>query len=927
MESRNYVRLYEELGVRVTGSSAGEVLGLCSAHRDIEKPSFSFNRESGLYKCFVPNCPAFTGGSYAKFYKIIKGIDLVEEVPFEEIMEHHETLLKNSRVMTWLRDSRGLNEDTIKKFLLGMEADRLWIPIQIKGKYLNVRRHALNKKTTVKSLSYRAGFGSVQLWPDVPDNSAQVVLCEGELDCLLASQLGFDAHTVTGGAGQWKDEFTNSLRTAQAVALLYDIDTAGRAGASLVARKVHTVCPVVKDVVLPLTTPRNGDLTDYVVGTGAGRKELEELIANTEPYTGAKNDSSEGSLTPDVAVPVSISDVSLPGNVGRRVSFRSTIAGVDSTPYVIPKKIEFKCAVAGTKKSCILCSIHQSGGNLVVDVPASSQDILRSIDITEEQQKLFHGKAAGVFTTCPAWKFEIPESHSVYDVRVASEITYENAIENEYTMRQGFVVGHNIQANHVYEMQATPFSSPKNQQLTLLIDKATPARDNLTDFKLTEEQKEALRVFQNEIQTVEQKMFEIANDLSLNVTRIYSREDLVIACDLVYHSTLNLKFQGRVLPKGRVDLLVIGDTRCGKSETFMGLLNHYRCGEIITGENTSKAGILGGAQQIGSRWMTTWGKLPMNDRRLLIVDEISGMAVEDIGALSGVRSSGVAEINKIQSEKMWARTRGIWAGNPRSTKNIAAYDTGIQAAKELIGRPEDLARFDLCVCLMSGEVSLAEINARERPVVEHKYTSELCNLLVTWAWSRRAEQIEWDPDAEALCLKLATEMSTRYSSVIPLVEGAEQRIKLARLAVACAVRLFSTLDGDTVLIKPEHVSFVHSFLEKQYRGPGLNYLAFSEVKIADQNLKDEEAVRKVLMDFGKPLIDGFLDHSYVKMSDLEDILGLDKKEVRPIITQLLGQRAIRHSRSAYAKTPAFILLLRKMQLENHPVPKPPEVEF
>ena len=591
-----------------------------------------------------------------------------------------------------------------------------------------------------------------------------------------------------------------------------------------------------------------------------------------------------------------------------------------------PKTVELSCKEAGKRRACLFCNIAFNNGKVIIDVPPYSQDILRSIDITEEQQKQHYRKVGGVAPNCPPWELNVVDSYSVFDSRIVPEISYKTDVTVEYTQRQAFAVGHNIKANHTYEFEGTPYSSPKNQTLTILLDKAVPVKDSLDDFKLNDDQIKQLEIFQAKT-SVAAKMFDIAHDLSLNVTHIIDRELLVIAMDLTYHSPLSFIFQGRFINKGRVDLLVLGDTRCGKSESFIGIVNHYRAGEIITGENTSKAGLLGGVQQSGDRWITTWGKLSMNDRRLLIIDEISGMPVEDIGQLSGVRASGIAEINKIQSEKMLARTRAIWAGNPRSNRPLSGYDTGVQAIQELIGRPEDTARFDFAICLRSGEVSLDRINTNTRPTVEHIYTSELCNKLVMWAWSRRPEQIFFERDAEQLCLELATSMSQKYSSVIPLVEGAEQRIKLARLAAACATRLFSTTDGINVIVKSEHVQYIHDLLEEVYSGPGLNYLAFSKVKISEQNLKDDQVVRDIVSTHGNAFIEGLLDHQYIRLSDFEDMLNLDRKEIKPIIYQLLRNKAIKHHGGFYAKTPAFITLLRRMQIEEHKEPEKQEVAF
>lgn len=925
MGSRDYLKLYHDLGVRVSTETSEEAIAFCPIHNDKEKPSLSFNKGTGLYKCFVATCQAFSGGNYGKFYRIVKKEEYVPEIDATEIEIHHQQLLKSPNMLKWLMEVRGVTMDSILRFKLGTDGKRLWIPISVKGKYLNVRKHSANKQDKVKTMSYSAGHGGIRLWPDTSIVAgADLVLCEGELDCILANQLGFNAVTVTGGAGSWKDEFTDAIRYVKSIIFMYDIDLAGRAGVNLVSRRILSLAKTIKDVLLPITAPANGDFSDYVVTYGGTREKVQELIDNAKPWQDSGADAKPV-LSQTAAIEVQLSRVSDPINLGRRISVKATIMGLDSTPYVAPKQVELFCKRVNTLKQCAFCPIAHNGGRVVVDVPSFSQDILRSFDVTEEQQRAHYRKAVGVVPGCPHWEYKVTESYLLTDARVITDIGYQTSINVEYTSRQMYIIG-NVKANHTYQLIGTPYANPKDQYLTMLVDEVVPVKDDLDDFRLTDDQIKSLAIFRNET-SVKEKMFEIANDLSINVTHIIDRENLVILMDLVYHSVLSFYFQGRFVSKGRVDGIVIGDTRCGKSETFLAILNHYRAGEIISGENTSKAGLLGGVQQNGSRWITTWGKMVINDKRMTIVDEISGMSVEDIGQLSGVRASGIAEITKIQSEKQLARTRTLWAGNPRSNRPLSGYDTGIQALQELIGRPEDVARFDAAVCLRSGEVSLDRINSSTRLEVSHKYTSELCNKLVTWAWSRKPEQIQFTKGAETLCLRLATEMSQRYSSACGLVEGAEQRIKLARLAVACAVRLFSTVDGETVIVTEEHVQYVHDYLEENYAGPGLNYLAYSKVRIAEQNLKEEKEVRDVVILHGVTFIDGLLDHPYIRLTDLEDLLNLDKKEVKPIVHILLRQRALKHYGSFYVKTAAFITLLRKLQLENHKDPEKREVDF
>jgi 5S rRNA maturation endonuclease (ribonuclease M5) len=910
---KSFTKLYSELGVNIVGEHGDNAQAYCKAHNDKEKPSLSININNGLYKCFVASCPAFKGGNYRQYYKIVTGKDLEDTrvIPDSEVVKFHETLLKNSAVLKWLHDLRGINDETIARFRLGWDGERVTIPIfDVNRQCVNIRRHSPVKGAKNKVISYNSGFGSIKIFPISALEFPRIIICEGELDAIVACQLGFNACTVTGGAGSWKTDLT-PLFKGKEVILVYDIDPAGRHGANIIAHKLTPVASLVKDLLLPITKPSNADVTDYVVTYGNGAAEFEALIEACPVFKAGEPAKFRDDRAP---IEVNLNELSKPELIGRKVAFKGVVAGRDLSPYAAPCDITFTCRMG--LKVCGLCSIGNNNGTLKYRVDSSNLEILRLIDVTEEQQRAFIRKAASIYPNCPRFEMQVDSHYAVEDITLTPEINFSSDANTDYIMRQAYHVGHGIKTNAPYNFEGIPVPHPKTQYITFILPKATPAEDTISSFVLTSEIHEQLKIFQQQNKTVEETFTEIARDLSFNVTRIYEREMLINLIDLVYHSVLQFNFQGKLLRKGWVEGLVVGDTRCGKTETITRLVEHYRAGDISTGENTSYAGLVGGLQQTGSRWSITWGKLPLNDKRLFIIDEISGMPVEDIGKMSGVRSSGVAEITKIQTEKTFARTRLIWLGNPREARPLSSYDTGVQAIQKLIGRPEDIARFDIACTVASGEVSNDVINSYTQPKVEHKYISDVCHKLIIWAWSLKPEQVIISKEAEQLCLKLSAQMGLQYSSMIPLVEPAEQRVKIMRLAVSCAARLYSTMDGKQLLVLPSHVEYVHSLLEKMYNSSSMNYGAYSKAKLEDQYLKDPKLIEEMVRNNGVDFVEGMLRASYFRLSDLEDVLNMEKKEVKSIIAILVRNRALKHANTAYVKTPAFIQLLRKLQAEG-----------
>lgn len=910
----NYVKLLRDLKVDITSEGETNVICRCPLHEDT-RASFAFEKNTGLWKCFNPDCQGSKGGNFSQLHEKITGNPWEEdlEIPLDEVEKFHAWLLKDHALMKWLLEMRGINEGTVRRFKLGFDGERLQIPIMHDGRCVNIRRHAIKKGAATKTISYQAGYGGVRLFPEETLQAGEILLCEGELDAILACQMGFNAITTTGGASSWKPSW-NKLFAGKKVWICYDVDPPGRLGSERICVDLHPHASELKNILLPLMSPSNADVTDYFAVFGHSASDLRQLIEATSVWSPASKPAVVG--TRPTPTPIDLGKASEGQMMNRLVKMRVTVAGKDLAPYACPKSVKLSCNSSGQLKVCKLCSITQSGGTATYEVNPLSLEILKLINCTEEQQRGFIRKAAGVYPGCPRFEMTVSDYYSVEDVRLIPELGFSAQQDSEYVVRPAFFVGNSLRANSTYEVEGLATPNPKNQYVTFLLDDAKQVKGDIDGFTMTPEVINSLSIFRAEPGKVESKLQEIATDLTANVTRIYQREVLVRAIDLVFHSVLQFNFQDRLLKKGWVEALILGDTRCGKTETVSQLVNHYRAGELSTGENASFAGLIGGMQQVGSRWSIIWGKLPLNDRRLLVIDEVSGMTIEDIGKMSGVRSSGIAEIIKVQSERTFSRTRLIWLGNPRSPRSLGTYDSGIQAIKELIGRPEDVARFDLAATVASGEVPIEIINQvrQDAARVSHQYTSDLCHKLVMWCWSRKPHQVVFSDGVEKTCLKLAGDLSKRYSAVIPLVEPAEQRVKLARLAVATAGRLFSSSeDGETLIVTSEHVQAAHDLLEKLYQIPSMGYLGYSKLKMAEQTLKDPQKVLAALEPFGVILTEGLLERQYLRLNDLEDLLNLEKREVKPLVSTLVQQRALKHYGTMYVKSQAFIELLRKLQ--------------
>jgi hypothetical protein len=906
---------------------------ICTSNpfRDDPNPSLMINVDTGKFNDFGSD---FKGDPYTLFilmhsvdFKLAKemvdeflstGTMKIHPIMDSELKSYQYKLLADPDKMKYLMDVRGLSLDCIQKYQLGYHDGRFQIPIRNEfGICVNIRRYNPGAEGSAKMLPYQAGYGSNRLFPLEVLSGEEVILQEGEWDTLIQLSKGFPAMSATAGAGSWKAEWTNYFRD-KVVYICYDVDEAGKKGSIKIANLLYPVAREVRIITLPLTGKHgDNDVSDYYVKRKFSAKDFKELMASTTKYVPSEEDLKNTLQK----LPLAIARQSQYKE--KKVRFDVQLIGKDTAPYNIPRKGIFSCNCTGVSdKLCSSCAIKLSGGEFEYDF-AKGPKILQFIKATKAAQNNLIKQLTGIPANCNKFEFNEQESINIEELLIAPEVASgENwsGVPNTYLVQTAYFLGKSLECNRSYSMEGIMTPDPWQQHVTFVLDKSEPLQATVESFKMTPNIKEELKIFQTE--DPKQKFLEIHDDFENHVTHIIGRDDLLTGIDLVYHSVLSFNFQGIRIQKGWLEFLCIGDTRTGKSETTTRMMEHFQLGEMSVAENTSFAGLVGGLQQTGDkRWFLTWGKLPLNDGRLFIIDEASGLSVDDISKMSGIRSSGIAEITKIQTERTSSRTRLIWLSNPRSGKPLSSYSYGVQAVPELIGKSEDIARFDFVITAAKGEVPIEQINAKidTNKTTPHVYTSRLCKMLILWAWSRKPEDIVFEEEATKLILKNAIAMGNAYSARIPLIEGANQRIKIAKLSVAVAVRVFSTDDtGEKVIVKVEHVQFAVDFINTIYKKPSLNYRGFSVGEYLDKKSAEsnKDAVLKHL-NILPAFAELCLRQDHIWARTLEEQLSIPRVEANDIISQFSQWRMLRESNSrGYYKTEGFIQILREWEADR-----------
>lgn len=842
-----------------------------------------------------------------------------ESLPSDAMIEGWKRALQSDEIaLEDLKSARGLWTKTADYFEIGWDrsAAAYTIPVRDKdGKLINVRRYQLRPPQGRRKIWGITGHNGAELYPfsAIKKVDKEIIVCEGEFDAIICNQYNFRAVTRTSSARSWKADW-NAIFKGLIVYVCHDCDSPGQSANRKVARQLARVAAEVRIVRLPypITEDHGRDITDWWMDHDFDRDGFRRLLDEAVPFDEAMGEDPE-EVDP---TPASVVDAFDSRRTGRPLALTVTVKGRRDPGYSVPRKIAYRCT-QDKGKVCEICVMKSESGEMDKIIAGADPAILEMVNAPKSQIGTMLRVIAGI-PKCEKLRVNITEHQAVEVLYARPSVEHSNGSGNEdyKNIKLTSVGRHDTSANQTVRVVGALYPDPRTQMNEFLTWDLTRMETSLDRFEVTQETAEALRIFQpGPRQKPLAKLRDIADDLAAHVTQIYGRPELHAAMDLIWHSVVSFDFAGKRIARGWLDGLFVGDTRTGKSETATRLTRFYQAGEVVSCESASFAGILGGLQQFGSNkeWAITWGAIPINDRRLVVLDEISGLTPEDIGALSSVRSSGIAELTKIQQERTHARTRLIWIGNPRNAR-MSDYTYGVQAIRPLIGNAEDVARFDLAMTVASSDVKAIDINRSHEQGLQ-RYGREACAALVRWAWSRTPEQIVWASEAEQAVFAAALDLGKRYTEDPPLIQAANVREKVARVAAAIAARLFSTDErGEVLIVKTIHVRAAVQFLDRLYSMPGFGYQERSAEFIQDRdlankpgNVKRAKAVLK-----HNAGLDKFLrSQGKFRRQDLEEILDIDREEANAIISELYRLRMLYKVKGDVLLTPTLHTILRE----------------
>lgn len=833
------------------------------------------------------------------------------------VLGWHQALMRNEKALTKFINKRGLSQDLIVEYKIGWEAraERYTIPVRDEdGHLVNVRRYKPDAEAAQKMWNLLGHGSPPRLFPlAVLADADEVLITEGELDALACIQRGIPAVSGTGGAGRWDASWAKHFE-GKAVFVTYDNDKDGRIGAKKVKRALAKVARSV--VVLPaLTDQDKGDVTDFFEEGGTAEDLRRIMEATPQEQEEAAPEKYVGE-----PVPVQVIGSMDSRTNGKPLAMSVTITGKRNPTYSVPAKARLECTMdAGPK--CKVCPMAQEfEGEAIVTVDRrDSSTIARFIDAAEDKKVDLLRRHINA-QKCNRLTAEQLEQHTVEEIFVTGSVDKRSVDGHDYTQRRIYNVcdAGDTPTNTTANIVGTTVASPKDSRNEFVSWDLREASTSLDTFEMTPEKVNRLSIFRPRPgQTPEDKCREIAVDLSHNVTKIIGRERLHMAMDLVYHSVLHFPLDEKVISRGWIEFIVVGDTRTGKSETAIRLSDHYGLGHVIGCEGATFAGLVGGVKQLGDAWTVTWGEITINDRRLVVLDEASGLSQELIGQMSDIRSRGMAQLTKIESQQTRARCRMIWISNPRKSRMVdEKKHDGIDVLEDLIGNPEDIARFDFAMSVSMSDVPSDKINSPDREHVPHVYKAELCRELILWAWSRKPDQVVWKPDAYKKVYEGAEWLGKRYVDHPPLIQRTNVREKIARIAVAFAARTFSSDDsGECIVIEEAHVASACLFLDKLYQYDNFGYYRLSKRIKRNRAIarKNRARIRQWLTE-NRRVLEFLLDRrGSFRSQDLEEMAYMQRDEVNNVLGVLADAKMISKDKSQIIMEPELQSIVKDME--------------
>lgn len=886
--------------VEIVESGATQVYALCPFHKE-KVPSFTINTET--HQWFCHGCGE--GGGYVSFLVKYLGLDKHDAIeivenwkedkgfpfPSEALVEEAHQCLKSNALALQLLHSWGVTDKIIEKEQIGFSnaEQRYYFPIRTKYGYLvNIRKYMPSEFREERSSAPKCigmkGCNQSRFWPwSSFERGNTIFIVEGEKDCLAAISQGLNAVTGTGGSTIPPEDY--SIFRGKKVYVMTDNDDAGDKIAQKYVDVISGQTNDIKRIKLPVK-----DFTDYYLRYGDANV-MQYASAAIYDVASEEIQARKMTLTENESV----------DSMGERVLLENMIVtGSDPKTYAIPSVVCIRCNNEECKKPCKLY-----GGKTSLELAFEDRDLIYMIDSSDKKVYDLATHACG----CKRVSIVPTKYTNAQRIVFQEKASLLGGLDDSsFEPRYGFYMydKERLAPTAKYLFDATKVTDPRTQKVYYSIKNAKVDQTKFDEVVDYEYFRNIAKKFNNVIDFLQWHY-----DNWLVDCMVYGRLDVFSAMLLTMCSVTEIPYKSGAI-KGTLDTMAIGDTRTGKSLLAQNLLAKLNIGGYINGENAKLTGVLGGVVRLGESWLITWGAIPLNDKGFLVVDEATGLSVEDITQLSSVRSGCVATINKVVRGEARARTRLLWIANPRSGKNINEYFwKGFGAFREFIPVNEDQARYDLLVGASRDDIdTIIDVKGEKlKEEVIRKYQN-----LIKYAWAIDPDEIK---EVDYAYLRQVTEkLCNKYRGGTLLIKEAAYE-KILRVAAALSV-LTCSIENSQLKITNKMLDWASDYLSYLFQRTSVDYAYYVEKVQEEERLMKENTEYAIAICNQYPALRVLLNNTKFKGTQMAEVLGLDRDAVSKLLSNLLMRGLIKMTTGGlYTPSVNLINIIRKLNGGNY----------
>lgn len=719
--------------------------------------------------------------------------------------------------------------------------DELAFPVFMYGKLLDVRSYRPQDRANKIKSKQGAISGLVipfDIWCN-SDKNKWTVICAGEKDMAVARSNGFNAITLTGGE-KASPRYINPFKDRK-IAICFDNDDAGIAGARSLASHLQPYASEVRVVTgfHEVCKEHGEDITDFFTKYNKTKADLIKYIREAPVFTAQEAKEEQRKRKPMV----SLMDASQAKYVGRILQTNIQVVSSNDKEFEIPTTIQGRKVnnSSGNPAQNLLNVGEERSWELTEN---NCQDILKLMDNNFNESQIADNIRGLLGVTKMERDFKTTETtkETVYSCTITDlfEVTTKDVVLTE---KQAYSIKKRLESGKKYLITYKLVPHPyKGRNLLAIILDAEDASDSISNFVVNDEVKQQLNNFKDLPGSVPERIDKLT-EMNKSFIGYDGYNKLIQAIDLCFHTVLEFNFGRFENIRGYLDTLIIAESRVGKSSTAEALQKLYGLGAFasLAGNSATIPGIVGGSNKVNGNYQTRAGLIPMNHRGMIIFEELAKCNTDLIKELTDIRSSNQVRISRVSSHlSLPALVRMLTLTNVKSkgmSQPINSYPNGIEIVSELVGTPEDIARYD--VILVMGETGNEMIDPFWEPM--QPFEPEAYRTRVRWVWSRTPDQVHIDRDLSKYIMEQCNELNKTYDCHIKIF-GTEAWKKVTRLAIAVAGYLVSTDETyENIIVKTEHVDWAINYYKMIYDNPTFKLKEYVE-REQRYNTIDEDGV-------------------------------------------------------------------------------------